>query len=333
MAPKNKVESVEGHDLTTLGERIRHLLQLLFHGNQSEMARSLNISQAMISKLARGEREPGLRVLQAMKAHPRINVDWLMGGGGEPLRPEPLEAAPDAMSAGDWLAPVSARILPGSAEVHRAMLRGDLVPVANSFRRPGRYLYEVQADDPIVAVAGLRIARGDLLLMDADVSTWADGLSILVDRLVAVRFPTPGGFDFTLARVFRDPRSRSIEIDAIGVYVGDIRPERDDPPDSSGPNPVGGRRRGLMLMAPRPPADPDAGTEDATAGPNPKRESPHPRPGEPVEIAAVETPPGTAGPSSDVDHRVGFGVGDVVAYCALMIRPDLRGLALGATRG
>ncbi len=68
--------------------RIGYLLQHVWFGNQSEMARDLGCSQSLISKVVAGERSPGHKLMQALTEHPTINKGWLIAGEGPPLAVE-----------------------------------------------------------------------------------------------------------------------------------------------------------------------------------------------------------------------------------------------------
>ena len=68
----------------TIGDRVRHLLELRWGGNQTEMAREIGCSQSTLSQVAHGK-EPGKRLTTMIASHQDVNQTWLLHGDGEPL--------------------------------------------------------------------------------------------------------------------------------------------------------------------------------------------------------------------------------------------------------
>jgi len=208
-----------GQDLTTLGGRFEYLLQHGWGGRQREMAADLGVSQGLISKVARGEQAPGPKLIEALAGHPKVNARWLLEGVGEPLVP-----ASRSVPAGDLSLPVSRCILPGRPEEHPTLLTGLYLQAGGLFR-PTMYLLEVVPDDPIVRVPELRVAVGDLLVMESDGAVWRSNPQILAGRLVAVRQGGGRGAGFALAVCHMDPVNRELLFDCFGVRVVPIHQE------------------------------------------------------------------------------------------------------------
>lgn len=299
-----------GQDLKTLGGRSEYLLKHAWGGRQREMAADLGVSQGLISKVARGEQAPGPKLIEALAGHPKVNARWLLEGVGEPL------AAPGrALQTGDLSLPVSRCILPGHPENHASLLTGFRFQV-ETLLRPSAYLLEVQADAPVIRVPELRVAVGDLLVMEADRDVWLNNRPVLLGKLVALRLGGDHGVDFVLARVRMDPMTRELRFDCFGVQdspapaeaemapdpneVSD-KPQATSSPEASGMGPVTTAprpARGVMLRHTRPPA----GIPPQTAPVQPAR------PTEPAPAPRAERRP--RHPS----------IGDVVAVCILLIR-------------
>ena len=65
-------------DWTAVGGRIRELRG--FDMRQAEFARRVGVTQGHLSRLERGEKEPGARVLLAISREFGKSVDWLLTG-------------------------------------------------------------------------------------------------------------------------------------------------------------------------------------------------------------------------------------------------------------
>jgi transcriptional regulator with XRE-family HTH domain len=73
-------------DWTAVGRRIRELRG--FDMTQAEFARRVGVTQGHLSRLERGEKEPGAGVLLAISQEFGKSVDWLLTGKkhGEPKK-------------------------------------------------------------------------------------------------------------------------------------------------------------------------------------------------------------------------------------------------------
>jgi len=193
-----------GRGPETPGGRVERLLREVWGGSQRRMAAEIGVSQALISKVVRGEQAPGRKLLEALARHPRVDATWVYQGVGEPL------AGPDRGEAtGEPMLPVARCVLPGPPQGEAALLTGALFPVAASFHRPSRYWLEAQPYDAVVLTPEHRIAAGDLLLMEADAGVWGRNPQVLVGRLCAIR---EGGdaASFVLDRLGWDPARRRL---------------------------------------------------------------------------------------------------------------------------
>jgi hypothetical protein len=152
---------------STPSQRVVWLLNAVWNGNRSEMARAIGVGQSVISKIAGGEQSPGRRLLQAISEHPKVNPGWVLSGEGAPLLAESGQSAADG-----WPVRIATQLLPGPLDEHRSMLSDDSFFVAGAQYRPSRYFYRVGARDPIAAARRSHIAEGDLLLLDSDREAW-----------------------------------------------------------------------------------------------------------------------------------------------------------------
>lgn len=180
---QNKTDPA-GRELSPLGSRVGRVYRELYGSSQAAMAKDLGVSQPLISKVVRGEQEPGPKLLAALVKNPRLNPRWLMEGGGEAFFPVERE-----LGLGLFL-PVFKRI-------QTAFHRGDTDAFAalqfplSILLKSTVYLLEIQPGDAVLRFPELKFAAGDLLALDSDASTWSERPQILTNRLVAVRINQP----------------------------------------------------------------------------------------------------------------------------------------------
>jgi len=237
--PRTTLYSGRGPE--TPGGRVERLLREVWGGSQRRMAADLGVSQALISKVARGEQAPGRKLLEALARHPTIDAAWVYQGLGEPL----ADPARGELTAEPML-PVARCVLAGPPQGEAALLTGARFPVAASFHRPSRYWLEAQPFDPFVLDPDGRIAAGDLLLMETDAGVWGRNPQVLAGRLCAIR---EGGDapSFALDRLGWDPARRCLV--------------RETPPKGGLPEALRGygerAGRAIDLDGPEPPGGPE----------------------------------------------------------------------------
>ena len=159
------------------------------------MAAETGISQPQISLVVGGKRSPGPRFLAGLAKIPRINIEWLHTGVGEPFAAAGVADQP----TGGRSLPIASCPLPGSPQVNAGLLSGASFPVAESYFKESRYFYAVQKADPVVR-AGLDIRPGDLLLFETDPAFWRPNLGVLHGKLCVLKLRTGSGTVCVLAR-------------------------------------------------------------------------------------------------------------------------------------
>ena len=187
--------------------RIRYALEKLWAGNQSEMARDLACSQALISRVIAGNRTPGLKLLEALAAHPSIDERWLMTGVGNLL----VREGPGGVPPTAFL-PISTQLLPGPPEEHRHLLSGAYRPVASPDLGEARYWHCLESGQ--LADQGLH--AGEWLLMDAD-GSWLQRPEILIGQPCVVREGHRAKPALAIRLLRYDP-----ELKPAGKYVVDL---------------------------------------------------------------------------------------------------------------
>lgn len=138
-----------------VAKRVEHLIDVVFLGNQHRAAEALGVSQAYLSKIARGERNPGTKVLDALCRHPKVNQDWLLRGEGEALV---------ASSAGTL--PVATAIVPGAPDLHPHFFTGERHAVAAAQERDSRYWFKLSGSLSPRLTTEFSMLPNDCLLME-----------------------------------------------------------------------------------------------------------------------------------------------------------------------
>ena len=187
-------------DLSTPRGRVLWVLAHVYGNNQRRMARHLDISQAAVSRLVRGEQRAGPNLLKAVASNQRISKEWLETGQGEPL----AASAPKALAGGRML-PVATVILPGVPSDHPHLLTGHFFPVADMYHGDMRYWLQVPADSSITSSEQWKVKQGDHLLLEADSRMWRDNAQLLDRRLCGIRLKDGAGGGCRLAEVRRNP--------------------------------------------------------------------------------------------------------------------------------
>lgn len=180
-------------NLSPLAERFLLLMELLAGGSQRSFASMVGCSQAAISKIARGQHQPGKQLMQRVLALPNVNGDWLTTGSGEPL----LAPPPDHRQQ----VPVAVTLLPGPLADHRDLLTGRTV--RSGLCRNGVYAVEAKECAPAAHDPDERIRHDDLLLVDAEPARWQLTPGVLHNRLCAIKSRPESGSTVELRRIWR----------------------------------------------------------------------------------------------------------------------------------
>jgi hypothetical protein len=214
-------------------DRVKYLLAHLWRGNQREMARAVGVSQGLISKVVNGQQAPGPRLLTALANHPGVDSDWVVSGTGQPI-PFPERGS----------LPIAAGVLPGPPLEYPHLLGGSRHPVADALSRPTRYWLLLAQNSPLVREPSLRLAPGDLLLLDSD-PAWTRRPDLTDGRLCGVRLPAHPSPEYHLGRVVLLPRGLVVQLfGGSFVWPRPASPTAGRVPDRDTPRP---RRKVRML--------------------------------------------------------------------------------------
>jgi transcriptional regulator with XRE-family HTH domain len=223
--------------------RVTWLLQELYGNNQREMAESVGISQAAISKIVSGKQGVGMRTLAAIASDPRINANWLFSGEGEPLQVQggtikkkslksqqaESSAGPKTLQQSEEVAeekardipapktlPVSRTVLAGFPHGDAHVMSGSSFPVPEFFYGDSRYWFEIGKDEPILH-AEASFQAGDLLLIETDPAFWSGNLQQLDGKFAGISLATKSGTALVMARVRFDLTTLCLHFDLFGA--------------------------------------------------------------------------------------------------------------------
>jgi hypothetical protein len=190
---KKKSRSRKSPDTThAWTQRLIELWKRVWHGNKSEMGRSLGVSNQVIMRILSGQQLPTGKVLEAIAAHAEINMRWLFTGEGEPL------IEPGAQSGAGQFRPIVDDLLPGSPNDHRDCFTGVSFPVTEGFDSPTSYWYRFPDASPVSHEEPVQ--SGDLLLMETD-TRWTRNGDLLAGKYIGILQRTKNGNRVLLGKV------------------------------------------------------------------------------------------------------------------------------------
>ena len=188
--------------LSAAQRRIVWVLENLYEGRRSAMAKGTGVSLTGIIKVVTGQQDAGRQLLEKVATNRGINPTWLLTGEGAPLRGAAL--------------PVAVACLPGLPEACRDHFIGESVPEVAELYSPTRYWLKLDATEWAVQppktllssdtefAAETKLAAGDLLLMECDMDRFPT-MEGLHGRWCAVRRPGRGATEIQLARLEYTP--------------------------------------------------------------------------------------------------------------------------------
>ncbi len=286
--------------------RVLWVLMNMYDGNQRTMSRDLGISQAAISRLARGEQKAGPNVIAAVAANPRINEEWLVSGQGTPLTDQDRKALSSGMTL-----PVATEVLPGLPSETPHLLSGLYYPVADVLATAESYWLQVKDDSPITRVDEWKIKGRDFLLLEAARRVWCDDVRFLDRKLCAIRLAGKGSPNYGLSEVRWDRESGGLAHIQFGQEDGpSARAEESEPV----PRLIRRRIRVVDVGDGPTPEEPKDVTASGEAGGTSSSRSTA------VESAIVAGSKAASNSSRQPHAPQVLSVEDVVAVCMLLVR-------------
>ncbi len=198
------------NSLRTVGDRVRHLLERLWGGNQTEMAKAIGCSQSTLSQVANGK-EPGKRLVTMIAAHNGVSQQWLLHGEGEPLLPED----------GPFRLPI---VKHPSIGVPKKATRDGSYEVPAEHRKQSCYWLEVGPKEPVVREEWEAVRSGDLLLIDTDQTSFPP-IKRFFEKLCVVRISSRarlGSVSFVEESMDEGPSRIEVDTFDLAIPPGEI---------------------------------------------------------------------------------------------------------------
>lgn len=170
-------------DWATTAARVRWLIDNRFGGNRSAFAAKIGFSHTAINKLVTGERQPGVKLLTAIRQHLLVSPAWLLDGQGQPFR--------DTSDLAGHSIPVTDALLPGPPLQHLDQVAG-WTDIADQLFAPSQYWLRLSSEQPLVGKPYRGFRGGDQLLMETDRAKFPRKEK-LFERLCIVRSPEGTG--------------------------------------------------------------------------------------------------------------------------------------------
>jgi transcriptional regulator with XRE-family HTH domain len=205
MTRKRAPAAAGGAPDSAVGRRVADVLQRLFAGNQSAMAKAIGVSHAAISQIVHGKRQPGPRVLQAIAGLPGVSPDWaILGKGAAPA--VPVQRDPNKC----FLPVVASLDFALSAEPTRTRTSRGLQVAASEYS-PSRIVFQVPQRHVCILRSGGRLKPGDFLIFETDRGLWLSKPQHLGKRLCLIAVQDDKGqMRGELVRVdFRRPSAKN----------------------------------------------------------------------------------------------------------------------------
>lgn len=213
---KKTSRDARGKRLSPAADRVLLLMDILADGNQRGFSSLVGCSQAVISKIANGQQEPGPRLLRLISDLPKVNPAWVKSGRGSPL----IEAAIDYERG--WPVPVADALLPGTPLDHSDMLSSRVEHVSGSLYRNTAYAVEGTLCRPAVHNPAEKMFGSDLIVVDANPNKWRKNLQVLHGNLCVVCVGVGNGHSVTMIRVFVKPSSDGVSARLVTPSQGTL---------------------------------------------------------------------------------------------------------------
>lgn len=174
---KNDTPSNSETDITS---RLVKVVNALWGGVLSHMARDLHLPQPMIWKTVKGKQAVSGQLLVALARLTHVNLHWLIHGVG------PMTLEVDGVHSG---ARVVDGLLPGTPDAHPHRFLPDADhPLASGFVK-SQYWVRVKQSDPVARAKTVGVEPGDWLLLETDPQRFPSE-DEMEDKLIVI--PTAG---------------------------------------------------------------------------------------------------------------------------------------------
>lgn len=195
--------------LSDTAQRVLHLAELLSGGSHRGFARLVGCSQAVVSKIAAGQQEPGPNVLARIEHLPQVNSDWLRTGKGTPMIPVSAESNPSV--------PLAESLLPGLLGEHPELLTSRRVDVSVASYRDTIYAVEGAQCQSAAAGADEQFLPDDIIFVDTDPRRWLGNVQSLNGRrcVLSLTGEAPGVVVMCRVQVTYSPQKKTWDVTTV----------------------------------------------------------------------------------------------------------------------
>ncbi len=182
---------------TTVGDRVRLVIDKEYQGNHREASRRLGVSQPSVWRVVNNERPPSIKLLLALTEHAHVDLNWLLTGEG-------IEYGRATLGL-----PIADRLLPGPPKEHAESLTERYAIIGGHLSGDTAYVVEPP-------VPGIDMDSADRLVLDANPIRWRNNVRTIDGRLCAVVRKVAGANNVELRRVacVFDDSGRHLELHA-----------------------------------------------------------------------------------------------------------------------
>lgn len=198
--------------LSPAASRLCQVLEVLYSGNCSKMAEAVDCSPSLLSRIAKGEREPGRNLLEKIGGLPKVNPAWILSGTGEPF----LESKVRDGIVGSVL-PIARVLFDGEPLANEPCLSGEFAPVAATVCKPTRYWLRIE-HAATSQLEELRLHSGDMLLMES-AAACRRTIAHLQDRICIYRDVPSNTLQLGYVVFDRDTEDSSLPLYVIRLVV------------------------------------------------------------------------------------------------------------------
>ncbi len=175
--------------LSPIASKIAGLVNELADGNNSKFARLVGCTRPVISRVVRGEQEPGANLLKRIGAIKGVDSKEL------------FELAQDKIRTADWTyIPIAMCLLPGKPNTNPSLLTNKSVEVPAGIYTSSLYaLPASECDSNFDSLEGLQ--PSDLIVFETEVKSFKENLRGLSGKMCAIAEKGKGAKALTLQRV------------------------------------------------------------------------------------------------------------------------------------
>ena len=186
-------KTLETQGLSPSAKMVSELVRTLGGGSQRKFARLVGCAQPVISRIVRGEQQPGRDLLERIAKVKGVDRDALMAT---------LVPSIEMGETANALVPVFDGLLNGSPAAQQGRLTGETVAVAPLGFRPTLYAVRARACASVLNNEQERMLPNDLVIIESHMTYFRKDVQSLNRRLCVIDQCKTGVVSITLKRVW-----------------------------------------------------------------------------------------------------------------------------------